>query len=122
MKYVAITSCSTGIAHTYMAAEALLIAAKEMGVEIKVETQGSIGAEDVLTDKDIREAVDDLVKFDKRYEPVPENVKVYENLFAIYRDIYESFDKNGKLEKYKVIKIERENGAAGLITKIKVDL
>ena len=55
-KYVAITSCSTGIAHTYMAAEALLIAAKEMGVEIKVETQGSIGAEDVLTDKDIREA------------------------------------------------------------------
>lgn len=33
-----------------------------------------------------------------------------------------SFDKNGKLEKYKVIKIERENGAAGLITKIKVDL
>ena len=56
MKYVAITSCSTGIAHTYMAAEALLIAAKEMNVEIKVETQGSIGAEDVLTEKDIREA------------------------------------------------------------------
>ncbi len=55
-KYVAITSCSTGIAHTYMAAEALLIAAKEMNVEIKVETQGSIGAEDVLTEKDIREA------------------------------------------------------------------
>lgn len=56
MKYVAITSCSTGIAHTYMAAEALLIAAKEMNVEIKVETQGSIGAEDVLTEKDIKEA------------------------------------------------------------------
>ena len=56
MKYVAITSCSTGIAHTYMAAEALLIAAKEMNVEIKLETQGSIGAEDVLTEKDIREA------------------------------------------------------------------
>ena len=55
-KYVAITSCSTGIAHTYMAAEALLIAAKEMNVEIKLETQGSIGAEDVLTEKDIREA------------------------------------------------------------------
>ena len=56
MKYVAITSCSTGIAHTYMAAEALQIAAKEMNVEMKVETQGSIGAENVLTDKDIREA------------------------------------------------------------------
>ena len=41
MKYVAITSCSTGIAHTYMAAEALQIAAKEMNVEMKVETQGS---------------------------------------------------------------------------------
>ena len=52
MKYVAITSCSTGIAHTYMAAEALQIAAKEMNVEMKVETQGSIGAENVLTDKE----------------------------------------------------------------------
>ena len=56
MKFVAITSCPTGIAHTYMAAEALEMAAKEMGVEIKVETQGSVGAENQLTEADIREA------------------------------------------------------------------
>lgn len=56
MKLVAITSCPTGIAHTYMAAEALQMAAKEMGHEIKVETQGSVGAENVITEKDIKEA------------------------------------------------------------------
>lgn len=43
MKLIAITSCSTGIAHTYMAAEALEIAAKDIGWNIKVETQGSVG-------------------------------------------------------------------------------
>ena len=56
MKFVAITSCPTGIAHTYMAAEALSMAGEEMGIEIKVETQGSVGAENQLTDADIREA------------------------------------------------------------------
>ena len=53
MKFVAITSCPTGIAHTYMAAEALQVAAKELGHDIKVETQGSVGAEDVLTQADL---------------------------------------------------------------------
>lgn len=56
MKFVAITSCPTGIAHTYMAAEALQMAAKEMGHEIKVETQGSVGAENVITSEDLKEA------------------------------------------------------------------
>lgn len=56
MKLVAITSCPTGIAHTYMAAEALEMTAKEMDIEIKVETQGSVGAENQLTQEDIREA------------------------------------------------------------------
>ncbi len=56
MKLVAVTNCPTGIAHTYMAAEALTKAAAELGVEIKVETQGSIGAENVLSASDIAEA------------------------------------------------------------------
>ncbi|MBF4692567.1 PTS fructose transporter subunit IIC [Fusibacter ferrireducens] len=56
MKYVAVTACPTGIAHTYMAAEALQIAAKEMNVDIKVETRGSVGAENALTDEDIKQA------------------------------------------------------------------
>ena len=44
MKIVAVTSCITGIAHTYMAAEALEQAAKKLGYEITVETQGSAGS------------------------------------------------------------------------------
>jgi PTS system fructose-specific IIC component len=56
MKFVAVTSCPTGIAHTYMAAEALQMAAKQMGHEIKVETQGSVGAENVITAEDVRNA------------------------------------------------------------------
>lgn len=55
-KIVAVTACPTGIAHTYMAAENLQMAAKEMGVDIKVETQGSIGAENQLTEEDIKAA------------------------------------------------------------------
>ena len=46
-KYVGITACPTGIAHTYMAAEKLEETAKETGNQIKVETQGSIGVETV---------------------------------------------------------------------------
>lgn len=56
MKIVAVTSCPTGIAHTYMAAEALQMAAKELGHEIRVETQGSVGAENVITEEDLRQA------------------------------------------------------------------
>lgn len=56
---VAITACAAGIAHTYMAAEALEQAGREHNFFVKVETQGSIGAENVLTEKEISEA--DLV-------------------------------------------------------------
>ena len=55
-KVVAVTSCPTGIAHTFMAAEALEEAAKEKGVEIKVETRGAEGVDNELTAKDIENA------------------------------------------------------------------
>lgn len=55
-KILAVTSCPTGIAHTYMAAEGLEKAAKAKNCYIKVETRGSGGAKNVLTDKDIEEA------------------------------------------------------------------
>lgn len=55
-KLVGITSCPTGIAHTFMAAEALRKGARELGYEIKVETQGSVGAKSVLTPEDIEQA------------------------------------------------------------------
>lgn len=59
MKILAVTACPTGIAHTYMAAEALQKAADKLGLKIKVETQGAMGLENVLTARDIAAA--DLV-------------------------------------------------------------
>ncbi len=56
MKIVAVTACPTGIAHTYMAAAQLEKAAKRLGHSIKVETQGSMGIENELSESDIRGA------------------------------------------------------------------
>lgn len=56
MKIVGVTACPTGIAHTYMAQEALEKKAKEMGHECHIETQGSIGIENELSKKEIKEA------------------------------------------------------------------
>tara|TARA_B100000965_G_C19418963_1_gene681240 strand:+ start:95 stop:415 length:321 start_codon:yes stop_codon:yes gene_type:complete len=56
MKIVAVTACPSGVAHTYMSAEALERAAKARGIEVKVETQGSIGIENKLTMDDIKDA------------------------------------------------------------------
>ena len=52
-RVLAVTACPTGIAHTYMAEQALKDKAKEMGISIKVETNGSGGAKNVLTDEEI---------------------------------------------------------------------
>ena len=55
-KIVAVTACPTGVAHTFMAAEALAEAGKAMGHAIRVETQGSVGAQDHLTEQEIADA------------------------------------------------------------------
>ncbi|MFD4483455.1 fructose-specific PTS transporter subunit EIIC [Streptomyces sp. NPDC058471] len=65
LKLLAVTACPTGIAHTYMAAEKLSQAAESLGVDMKVETQGSIGAENVLTDNDVRDADGIIIAADK---------------------------------------------------------
>ncbi|UNM16830.1 PTS sugar transporter subunit IIA [Streptomyces formicae] len=65
MQLLAVTACPTGIAHTYMAAEKLAQAADALGVEIKVETQGSIGAENVLSDNDVKHADGIIIAADK---------------------------------------------------------
>lgn len=56
MKIVGVAACTSGIAHTYIAKEKLLSAAKELGHEIAVETQGTIGTEDELSEKAIKDA------------------------------------------------------------------
>ena len=56
MKIVGICACTSGIAHTYIAKEKLLNAAKALGHTIHIETQGTVGTEDALTEQEIKEA------------------------------------------------------------------
>jgi len=89
---VAVTACPTGIAHTYMAADALKKKAKELGVEIKVETNGSTGVKNLLTAEEIAGAAGIIIAADKAVEmdrfdgksvtsvPVKEGIKDPQNL------------------------------------------
>lgn len=56
MKIVGVAACTAGIAHTYIAKEKLVKAAKNRGHDIHIETQGTIGTEDALTDEEIKNA------------------------------------------------------------------
>ena len=68
-KYIlAVTACPTGIAHTYMAADSLKKTAKELGYDIKVETNGSTGVKNKLTDEDIKNADGIIIAADKQVE------------------------------------------------------
>ncbi|MGN0056321.1 MAG: fructose-specific PTS transporter subunit EIIC [Atopobiaceae bacterium] len=65
---LAITACPTGIAHTYMAAENLEKKAKEMGITLKAETQGSVGAKNVLTAEEIAACKGIIIAADKNVD------------------------------------------------------
>jgi PTS system fructose-specific IIC component len=92
---VAVTACPTGIAHTYMAEDALKKKAKEMGVNIRVETNGSEGAQNVLTADEISRASGVIVAADKNVEmarfdgkpvlqrPVSDGIRKAEELIRI---------------------------------------
>ena len=67
-RVLAVTACPTGIAHTYMAAEALAKAGEAMGINIKVETNGSGGAKNVLTAEDIANCDGIIIAADKSVE------------------------------------------------------
>ncbi len=56
MKILGVTACPSGVAHTYMAADAIKRACEKAGIECKVETQGSIGVEDEITVDDLKDA------------------------------------------------------------------
>lgn len=68
-RLVAVTSCPTGIAHTFMAAQALSKSAAALGHEIKVETQGSVGAKNRLTDEEIERADAVIIAADAFVDP-----------------------------------------------------
>lgn len=67
-RVLAITACPTGIAHTYMAADSLKAKAKELNIDLKVETNGSTGVKNALTQEDIDEAVAIIVAADKQVD------------------------------------------------------
>ncbi|PAB57866.1 PTS fructose-like transporter subunit IIB [Anaeromicrobium sediminis] len=77
MKILAVTACPTGIAHTYMSAEALEKECKARGFEVKVETQGSIGVENKITEDDLKGAhvviltKDMSIKGKERFKGIP---------------------------------------------------
>ncbi|HFL1799100.1 TPA: fructose-specific PTS transporter subunit EIIC [Streptococcus agalactiae] len=95
---VAVTACTTGIAHTYMAEEALKKKAAEMGVGIKVETNGASGVGNKLTSSDIARAKGVIIAADKAVEmdrfdgkplvsrPVADGIKKSEDLINIILD------------------------------------
>ncbi|WP_186577085.1 PTS fructose transporter subunit IIABC [Aquibacillus kalidii] len=67
-KVLAVTACPTGIAHTFMAADSLKAKAAELGVDIKVETRGSGGAKNVLTEEEIKNADAIIVAADTKVD------------------------------------------------------
>ncbi|MDR2007640.1 MAG: fructose-specific PTS transporter subunit EIIC [Alphaproteobacteria bacterium] len=72
---VAVTACPTGIAHTYMAAEALKIAAKKLNVDIKIETNGASGVDNPLTKEDIKQAKGVILAINRNVETARFNGK-----------------------------------------------
>ncbi|WP_010241009.1 PTS fructose transporter subunit IIC [Clostridium arbusti] len=123
-KLVAVTSCPTGIAHTYMAAEALQIAAKEMGYEIKVETQGSVGAENVINENDLSEADAVIIAADTNVDksrfigkplievPVKEAIKDAKGLINKALEVKITNNKE-LMEDVKTIKKENKSNRSG---------
>lgn len=107
---LAVTACPTGIAHTYMAAEALEKKAKEMGVSIKVETQGSVGVKNELTQEDIENAKGVIIAADKNISlnrfnvlplyscPVARGIDEPEKLIQIILDEQAPVYKGGKVK------------------------
>ncbi|HDR4682219.1 MULTISPECIES: PTS fructose transporter subunit IIABC [Bacillus cereus group] len=118
---LAVTACPTGIAHTYMAADSLKAKAAELGIAIKVETNGSTGIKNGLTKEDIERATAIIVAADKQVEmnrfagkhviqvPVADGIRKTENLLkrAVKQDapIFKGVKEDGKSES-----IEGEKG------------
>ncbi|PFD95546.1 PTS fructose transporter subunit IIC [Bacillus cereus] len=118
---LAVTACPTGIAHTYMAADSLKAKAAELGIAIKVETNGSTGVKSGLTKEDIERATAIIVAADKQVEmnrfagkhviqvPVADGIRKSEQLInrAVNQDA--PIFKGGK-ESREVDSGEKENG------------
>lgn len=87
-----VTGCPVGVAHTYLAAKALKKAGEEIGFEVKVETNGSIGVENALTDDDISRAVGIVIASDKDVD-----INRFDGKKVIFTGVKEGVDKPKKL-------------------------
>ena len=118
MKILAVTGCPTGIAHTFMAEEALKRAAKKLGVEIKVETHGQAGIKNNITEAEIKEAAGIIIAADKNVNPerfngcpvvevsVSQGIKEAEKLIQIVIDGKAPVRKGEKVEASQDMGIE----------------
>lgn len=116
-RVLAVTSCPTGIAHTYMAEEALYQAANKMGITIKVETNGSNGVKNKLTDEDIENCEGIIIAADKNVDMerfIGKNVLIVNTKTAIRESevlIQKIIDKDVSIykEKETIIKKDKKN-------------
>lgn len=125
-RVLAVTACPTGIAHTYMAAQALEKAGQELGVPLKVETNGSGGAKNVLTPEEIQAAEGIIVAADKQVEterfsgkpvlfvPVAEGIHHPEELVRQILDkevpVYHHSERSGQVSVVKQNSGEQSTG------------
>ncbi|GAA2618431.1 fructose-specific PTS transporter subunit EIIC [Streptomyces axinellae] len=108
LKLLAVTACPTGIAHTYMAAEKLSQAAKGRGVAMKVETQGSIGAENVLTDNDVKTADGIIIAADKDVD-----LSRFEGKRLLFTGVSEGIsDPGGLIDRVREAPVHRGSGSS----------
>ena len=91
-KILAVTGCPTGIAHTFMAEEALKTAAQELGVEIKVETNGAVGVENAITPEDMKDAIGVIIASDKN-----ENVDRFSGLPVLETSVTDGINRPKEL-------------------------
>lgn len=118
-KIVAITSCPVGVAHTYMAAENLEKAGKELGVEMKVETHGSIGVENALNAQDIQEAEGVIIAADTNVDlsrfagKQVINVGVQDGIHKSVALVQQILDGKAPIQKGNVQQVQTEQGGKG---------
>ena len=114
-KVLAVTACPTGIAHTYMAAEALEKEGKKLGIPVKAETNGSGGAKNILTDEEIASCDGIIVAADKNVETARFDGKPV--LFVKVADgIHKPAELIQKIESGEVL-VHHEKGAAKTYSK-----
>lgn len=123
MKFVGVTGCPTGIAHSQMAAESLEEAAGDAGDEIKVEVHGSSGTENTLDESDIEDADAAIIASDisvktERFEDMP---SVHTDVQAAVTDAEQLLEEARRAKEEDLGKVEysSDTNSMGIVEKLK---